>query len=114
MNALSGKVEKNLEAARATIDTLDMFKAKTKGNLSKQEEELLQNWLTNLRLNYVDEMKQQQKEAEEKKSAEKTVVEESEQKPEADTQEQPKAEQPSETPKATSEASKEADNTSDK
>jgi hypothetical protein len=54
-NPITGKEERNLEAAKATIDTLLMLKDKTKGNLSKNEDDLLSNILQQLQLNYVDE-----------------------------------------------------------
>jgi len=54
-NPMTGKIEKNLEAARATIDTLAMLKEKTKGNLSEDEEKIVVNSLTELQLNYVEE-----------------------------------------------------------
>ena len=50
----SGKVAQDLEAARLFIDQLEMLEAKTKGNLSKDEESLLKQTLMNLRLTYVD------------------------------------------------------------
>lgn len=53
----SGKIERNLEAARATIDTLTMLEEKTKGNLSTDEAKFLSSVLYQLRLNYVDETK---------------------------------------------------------
>ncbi len=55
-NPVTGKVERNLDAAKATIDTLAMLKAKTQGNLSKDEEDYLSNILQQLQLNYVDEV----------------------------------------------------------
>jgi|GEM_PF-355553 len=55
-NPMTGGVERNLEAARATIDTLAMLKAKTVGNLSEEEEAYLSNILQQLQLNYVDEL----------------------------------------------------------
>lgn len=51
----SGKTERNLEAARFTIDLLGMLEEKTRGNLAEDEERFLQQVLTNLRLNFVDE-----------------------------------------------------------
>ena len=57
-NPLTGKVEKDLEAAKATIDLLALLKEKTRGNLSQEEEHLLSGALADLQLNYVDEMKQ--------------------------------------------------------
>lgn len=60
---LTGKVEKNLEAAKATIDLVVMLKNKTKGNLSSEEEKFLNNILSNLQLNYVEEVEDAQKES---------------------------------------------------
>ncbi len=51
----TGKIERNLEMARHSIDMLAMLQAKTKGNLTDQEERYLSNILADLRLNYVDE-----------------------------------------------------------
>ena len=56
-NELTGQIEKNLEAARITIDTLAALELKTKGNLTPEEEEILRRALTELRMNYVDETK---------------------------------------------------------
>ncbi len=50
----SGKVVQDLEAARLFIDQLEMLEAKTRGNLSKEEESLLKQTLMSLRLTYVD------------------------------------------------------------
>ena len=57
MNPMTRKVESNLEAARDTIDTLAALEARTRGNLESDEQRVLQQALTELRLNYVDEMK---------------------------------------------------------
>jgi hypothetical protein len=43
----------NLPLAKQTIDILDMLRAKTKGNLTEEEERFLENLLTDLRLRYV-------------------------------------------------------------
>ncbi|MBD3160699.1 MAG: DUF1844 domain-containing protein [Candidatus Eisenbacteria bacterium] len=51
----SQKVERNLPAAKHVIDTLGMIEEKTKGNLSSEEERFLQQVVTTLRLNFVDE-----------------------------------------------------------
>jgi hypothetical protein len=56
-NELTGQIEKNLEAARITIDTLAALELKTKGNLSPEEAEVLRRAVTELRMNFVDEMK---------------------------------------------------------
>jgi len=47
------KVEKNLENAKLSIDILGMLQEKTKNNLTKDEAELLENVLRELRLAYV-------------------------------------------------------------
>lgn len=54
INPMSGKTELNLEAAQATIDMVEMLEAKTRGNLDRDEERLLKNTLTTLKLNYVE------------------------------------------------------------
>ncbi len=55
-NPLTGKVERNLDQAKLTIDMLEMLKEKTKGNLTKEEEKMIKEILANLQLNYVDEI----------------------------------------------------------
>ena len=50
----SGKVIRDLEAARMFIDTLEMLEAKTQGNLSKQEGALLKQTLMQLRWAFVE------------------------------------------------------------
>ncbi|UCG35540.1 MAG: DUF1844 domain-containing protein [Candidatus Omnitrophota bacterium] len=54
-NPVSGQTEKNLEQARFLIDTLGIINEKTKGNLSADEEKLLEESLFNLRMMYVEE-----------------------------------------------------------
>ena len=54
----SGDVRRNLDLARHAIDTLGMLEHKTKGNLAVEEERFLRQALTDLRLNFVEEMKQ--------------------------------------------------------
>ena len=49
------KAERNLEAAKQTIDSLAILQAKTKGNLSDDEERLLDSLLYELRMRYVRE-----------------------------------------------------------
>jgi uncharacterized protein DUF1844 len=56
-NEMTGKIEQNLEAAKITIDTLAALEVRTKGNLSTEEADVLKRALTELRMNYVDEMK---------------------------------------------------------
>lgn len=50
----SGKTEVDLDHARLFIDTLEMLEAKTRGNLSKDEERFLKQNLMSLRMAYVD------------------------------------------------------------
>ena len=57
MNPMSGKIERNLEGARNTIDTLAAIEARTRGNLESDEQRVLTQVLTDLRMNYVDEVK---------------------------------------------------------
>jgi sorbitol-specific phosphotransferase system component IIBC len=62
INPMTGTIEKNLEVARSIIDTLLMLKAKTKGNLSKTEDAFLSNAIQQLQINFVEEMKNSEKE----------------------------------------------------
>lgn len=55
-NPIAGKTEKNLEFAKLSIDTLDMLREKTKGNLSEYEEKFLNETLKEVKLAYVTEM----------------------------------------------------------
>ena len=55
-NPVTGKVEKNIGQAKASIDMLEMLKEKTKSNLTKTEEKMLLTTLSNLYLNYSDEV----------------------------------------------------------
>jgi hypothetical protein len=50
----SGQTIRDLEAARLFIDQLEVLEAKTKGNLTKQEEALLKQTLMSLRLAFVE------------------------------------------------------------
>ncbi len=57
MNPMSGKIERNLEGARNTIDTLSAIEARTRGNLEPDEQRVLGQVLADLRMNYLDELK---------------------------------------------------------
>ena len=57
MNPMSGKLERNLEAARNTIDTLGAIEARTRANLEPDEQRVLTQVLTDLRMNFLDEVK---------------------------------------------------------
>ena len=60
-NPVTDKIERNLEFAKMSIDTLDMLAAKTKGNLSEYEEKFLTEVIKELKLNYVEEVSKDQK-----------------------------------------------------
>jgi hypothetical protein len=51
------KIEKNLELARQNIELLSLLKTKTKGNLTEDENGLLENLLTEVRLRFVEASK---------------------------------------------------------
>ena len=55
-NPATGKMEKNLIQAKATIDMVEMLKEKSKGNLTDTEQKIMLNTLDNLYLNYADEV----------------------------------------------------------
>lgn len=52
---LTGKIERDLDMARSTIDLLEMLERKTKGNLNADEKNVLDHVLYELRLNFIDE-----------------------------------------------------------
>jgi hypothetical protein len=54
-NPDSDVLDKNLEYAKLSIDTLDMLIQKTKGNLSEYEEKLLTETVNQLKIFYVEE-----------------------------------------------------------
>ena len=53
-NPMTNKVEKNLKQAKFLIDTLIILRDKTKGNLSKEEDDLLNGSIYELQLRYVE------------------------------------------------------------
>jgi tellurite resistance protein len=63
MNPVTRTIEKNLDAARDAIDVLAALETRTRGNLEPDEERVLRQVLTDLRLNYVDELKRAEKTA---------------------------------------------------
>jgi hypothetical protein len=54
-NPVSDKVEKDLQAAQATIDLIEMLAEKTNGNLADEEKRFIESALSDLKLNYVEE-----------------------------------------------------------
>jgi len=55
----SGEKRKDLALAKQSIDIIGILKDKTKGNLSEEEEKLLQNLLYDLRMRFVAASKQE-------------------------------------------------------
>lgn len=71
INPVAGKATINLEAAQATIDTLDMLSAKTEGKLDKDETRFLKDTLATLKMNYVETKdKEAEKKAQRRKGTE--------------------------------------------
>jgi hypothetical protein len=56
-NPATDKIERDLNQAKYAIDTIEALEVYTKGNLTDEMNRYLTETLTNLRLNYVDEMK---------------------------------------------------------
>lgn len=54
-----GKVEKNLPQAKFLIDTLVMIREKTKGNLSPEEDNLLNSTVYELQMKFVELLKKE-------------------------------------------------------
>lgn len=79
-NPFSGKVERNLEMAKNSIDILGMIEHKTKSNLTEHEEKLLKHILTELRMNYVEELKKPDTETEDKAKPETSPEDDSDKK----------------------------------
>jgi hypothetical protein len=50
---VTGQVTKNLPLAKQTIDLIGMLKEKTQGNLTSDEEKIVENLLYDLRMRYV-------------------------------------------------------------
>ena len=60
---LTGKVERDLKQAQYTIDLIAMLAARTKGNLTADEETFVTKPLSELRMNFIDEAAKAEKEA---------------------------------------------------
>jgi len=58
----TGKAEVNLDLARLLIDQLAMVQEKTKGNLNKDEAQILANTLSNLQIAFVEAAREQRSE----------------------------------------------------
>ncbi len=60
-NPVTGEVEKDLGAARGSIDLIETLRFKTRGNVTPEEEKVLASCLSSLQLNYVEESSRQEK-----------------------------------------------------
>jgi len=56
-----GKMQVDLQSAKITIEMLLMLRVKTMGNLTKKEEEMLTSTISNLQINYADEVAKSEK-----------------------------------------------------
>jgi len=56
ISPVTGKIERDMEQARFSIDLLTMLQEKTKGNLLAEEKKILESAVYNLQMNFVDEM----------------------------------------------------------
>lgn len=54
----NGETTRDLACAKHVIDTLEMLKQKTEGNLDREEQELLNHMLYDLKLRYVRAVKE--------------------------------------------------------
>lgn len=82
INPVTQKADRKLSEAKFSIDMLSMLAEKTKGNLNDEDDRLLQQTLTDLRLNYINEKSKPEPEAEQGKP-EETKVEEKDDPPES-------------------------------
>lgn len=55
VHPVTGKIERDLDTAKMAIDLLGMLKEKTSGNLLPDDDRLISQVLTTLRLNFVEE-----------------------------------------------------------
>ncbi len=79
-NPATGKVERDLDAARGFIDILVMLKTKTKGNLTKDEERIITSTVSDLQLNFVKEKEKPEPKPETAPAGEEKAGEEQEEK----------------------------------
>jgi hypothetical protein len=54
-NPVTGETQRSLPDAKFSIDMLEMLDVKSKGNQTPEQENLLKQILTNLRLNFIEE-----------------------------------------------------------
>src|ERR1017187_8378969 len=56
-NPVNQKIEKDIDQARISIEFLRMLQEKMEGNLSVKEQELIDNTVSDLELNFADEVR---------------------------------------------------------
>ena len=71
-NPVSDELERNVDQASYYNDLLDMLQTKMKGNLSEWEEQYILHSLSELKLNYIDEKKKKEPEADSIESKEES------------------------------------------
>ena len=62
-NPMTDKIERDLSQTQQSIEMLEMIRDKTKNNLSNELTQMLEHTLTELRINFVDEMSKEPKTA---------------------------------------------------
>ncbi len=62
-NPFNGEIERDMPHAKLSIDMLEMLEERTAGNLTSEEGRFLKHVLTELRLNYVAEIAEDEKKA---------------------------------------------------
>ena len=92
-NPLTGKIERNLNEAKYTIDMLNMIKEKTKGNLTEDEKKIIDDAVFELQMNYIDEVKKDKEEKKETKPEEKEEITEKETKEQTEEGQKPEVEE---------------------
>jgi hypothetical protein len=83
-NPMTDKIERNLDQSRFSIDMLDVIQKKTQGNLSEQEKHFLEKSISELQLNFVDEVEKEKKEKAQKETEKKAEEKKAEKQPEED------------------------------
>ncbi len=62
-NPATDKIERDMSSAKYAIDTLNMLKSYTQSNLSKELQDYLNQTISTLQLNYVDEIEKDKKDS---------------------------------------------------
>jgi hypothetical protein len=75
-NPATGQLYKNLQEANRTIDLLMMLELKTKGNLTETEAQTLKSIISQLQINYVEELKLEEKKKSQPEETNTTETEE--------------------------------------